>query len=177
MDLSKNSKMNSVREVSFSKKILGNARIKGIGKASLELSDNNFIIKSSEINYNFGERVSNIDFIIYSKGDFIQNDKMFIGIAGNQFDIECTENEDEFKSFYDIIKSIKGRQSSNNRLNKDFTEKIPSENNNVVDEVSENQEKETIKVSEEIRNFHNLMKDGIITEEEFEEKKKELLKL
>lgn len=47
----------------------------------------------------------------------------------------------------------------------------------MVENSEDNIEKETLNVSEEIRNFHNLMKDGIITEEEFEEKKKELLKL
>jgi predicted Zn-dependent peptidase len=31
-------------------------------------------------------------------------------------------------------------------------------------------------IPEEIRKYHELLKDGIITEEEFEEKKKELLK-
>ena len=32
-------------------------------------------------------------------------------------------------------------------------------------------------IPEEIRKYHELLKDGIITEEEFEEKKKELLKI
>ena len=44
--------------------------------------------------------------------------------------------------------------------------------------IEETQAKQIVRdIPEEIRKYHELLKDGIITEEEFENKKKELLKI
>ena len=90
--------------------------------------------------------------------------------------------------FYNNIKQIKenGQYTSNSKLQTDTSNKSLSDNyvskfiskkEEETNETETNVEESNINVSEEIRNFYNLMKEGIITEEEFEEKKKELLKL
>lgn len=181
MDLSNNKINNTISKTSSKGYGLNIVDIKGIGKASLELLNNEFIIKSMESDYNYSKSLDYMDFLLYSKGILILKDKFIIGLAGNQFEITCKEDANDFKTFYNNIKQIKNngktkdiKDLSNNSLNNNLVSKDISTNNEEVK--SENTEESVVSVSEEIRNFHNLMKEGIITEEEFEEKKKELLK-
>lgn len=187
MDLSKN-RVNSINKSNSNGLSLINAKVNDIGKSSLELSDNKLRIKSIESNYVIDKSLDGLDYLIYSKGNFIANDKIFMGISNEQFEINCTDNELEFKNFYDNIKQIKEKgefsnnsnsqnSSSNKTLSDNYVSKFISKKEKKTDETETNVEESNINVSEEIRNFYNLMKEGIITEEEFEEKKKELLKL
>lgn len=187
MDLSKN-RVNSINKSNSNGLSLSNAKVNDMGKSSLELSDNKLIIKSIESNSVIDKSLDGLDYLIYSKGNFIANDKIFMGISNEQFEISCTDDELEFKNFYDNIKQIKenGQFTDNSKLQTDTSNKSLSDNyvskfiskkEKKTDETETNVEESNINVSEEIRNFYNLMKEGIITEEEFEEKKKELLKL
>lgn len=187
MDLSKN-RANSISNSNSNGLSLNTAKVNGIGKVSLELSGNKLLIKSIESNNVINKSLDGLDYLIYSKGNFIANDKIFMGISNEQFEISCTDNELEFKNFYDNIKQIKekGQFNNNTNLQGNSSNKTLSDNNiskfiskkeEKSDDIENEVEKHNINVSEEIRSFYNLMKEGIITEEEFEEKKKELLKL
>lgn len=178
---------------------LNDISIKGFGNSSIELLDDNILIKSFQSNNNISKSLKDIDFLIYSKGNFLMEDKVFMGISGEQFEISTKENEIGLKNFFDSLVKMKGNVYSgnnllNNNLNTIQTNQTSLNNassieNGVVfdnsdnkvisnEDLSENEaETSSINVADEIRNFHNLMKDGIISEEEFEEKKKELLKL
>ncbi|WP_323735904.1 SHOCT domain-containing protein [Methanosphaera sp. ISO3-F5] len=176
--------LNKINEVNtHTKKVdvprLNSAKIKDVGNVSLELSENKFKIRSLDSMFNYNKPVQDIDFLLFSKGNFLLKDKFYIGIAGDQFEVNCLENEIEFKNFYESIK----RMRNNTRKDEKLLNKTPSytdtsinyNNTPLIQETEEKEEK--INISEEIRNFHNLMKEGIISEEEFEEKKKELLKM
>ncbi len=179
---------------------LNDVEIKGFGNSSIELSGENIIIKSFQSSNNLSKSISDIDFLIYSKGNFLIEDKVFMGISGEQFEISSKENDFALKNFFDNLVKSKGNVYSgndllDNNLNSIKTNQTSLNNMSSIDEngiifddsehnlVSEdstsenNANTDNISVAEEIRNFHNLMKEGIITEEEFEEKKKELLKL
>ncbi|HIH35892.1 MAG TPA: hypothetical protein HA255_05515 [Methanosphaera sp.] len=179
---------------------LNDIDIKGYGNSSIELLDGNIIFKSFQSNNNLSKSVDDIDFLIYSKGNFLMEDRVFMGISGQQFEISTKENEIGLKNFFDSLVKTKGSTYSGNNLLENNLNTIKTNQSNInnsssIDEnaiifdnsankvvsddsLSGNEmESETINVADEIRNFHNLMKDGIISEEEFEEKKKELLKL
>jgi hypothetical protein len=169
---------------------LNDVKIKGIGKSSIESSGNNLIINSYDSNFNFINSMDNIDFLIFSKGNFFNDDKVFIGIDGKQFELTCKNNENALHNFYDNLVKIKGfgirskeyvgldtfnsnynRKLSDNKVSKYISDNVDS------DKQLDSDDSQKQLASVEIRNFYNLMKEGIITEEEFEEKKKELLKL
>lgn len=171
--------------------VLNLTKIKNIGKASVEIANGDLLIKSFESGYTFRKPVETIDYLAYSKGNVFLEDKIYIGISGEEFDIACKENEYEFKNFYDNLVNIRESKNSGNNYNNNNTIKTinKSSNNKFSDNISKskfnhtldeqieesNTEEKVVNSSEEIRNFYNLMKEGIISEEEFEEKKKELL--
>lgn len=164
--------------------VIGNVNVKNIGKSSLQLSNNELIIKSFKTSYVYTESIDKVDYLAYSSGNFFIDEKIFIGINGEQFEISCKEDEFQFKNFFDTIKRIKHSRTANQNLLEDTVtgnQELPETNTSKVDEKKsedeEIEEEPKLSPSEEIRNFYNLMKEGIISEEEFEEKKNELLKL
>ncbi len=180
MNSSNNNNNNSINKTYSNESFLSIVEIKGIGNASLELANNNFIIRSHQSNYNYAKSLDKMDFLLYSNGNLIFNDKFFIGLAGEHFVINCKDNVNDFKIFYNNIKRIKANVKTENIPNNTLTNNVATThipNNNEVNKSENNADDSSINVSEEIRNFHNLMKEGIISEKEFEEKKKELLKL
>lgn len=179
---------------------LNDVKIKGFGNSSIELLDNNILIRSFQSNSNISKSINDIDFLIYSRGNFLLEDKIFMGIAGQQFEISTKDDEFGLKNFFDnLVKSKGGVYSGDNVLDDNLNavktnqtylnDSSSAEENGVIldnaqrnltaqeESAEEDADSESINVAEEIRNFYNLMKEGIITEEEFEEKKKELLKL
>lgn len=156
-------------------------KIKGFGKSNIDLTDNNLIFKALDTNFNVKKSVNDIDYLIYSKGNFFFDDTIYIGINGEQFEITCKNNEIGLRQFYDNMINIKaGNPQRNTLLRKDETINtsmaFTNQDNQYLDNNTSNSENNSPSISEEIRNGYNLMKEGIITEEEFEQMKKELLK-
>lgn len=157
---------------------LNNVEIKGFGKAYVDLYNDKLVFNSIETAYKLEKPIKQIDFLIYSKGNFLIEDRIHIGINGEQFEIATKKDEYQLKNFYDRL--------TRTRENAPITENSPENNNQqnqtantipeTADKAAEEVKNKSSSATDEIRNFYNLMKEGIISEEEFEEKKKELLK-
>ncbi|MDO5851070.1 MAG: hypothetical protein Q4Q23_01125 [Methanobacteriaceae archaeon] len=178
-------------------------KISGVGKCSVKVEDDNLIMKPLEIDYD-SEIVpfSKIVNLSYDAGNFIIEPK--IKVTTNQITYNLkgvNDNDSEMMSFYTKLKSIK-RESYSKRLNlnddieydieediydhkQEETSKksLPTINKNYNNQLAKNFSKNTSQdtnkedPTEEIRKYHKLKEDKIITEEEFNKKKKELLKL
>ena len=146
--------------------VINSVKIKGLGNSSLSLSRNDITIKSLESNYHITRSIDDIDFLVFSKGNFFFEDEMYIGISGKQYKI-ISKEEHVLKNFHDSLVRIKDNRTHVNS-------NIPENNADTIS--SADNSNRNINASDEIREFYNLMKEGIISEEEFEEKKRELLK-
>jgi hypothetical protein len=86
-------------------------------------------------------------------------------------------NNVEYKS--SLMSAILRIQSISNTLevdlNKDLAQKYISEINNLKDSISIGKSGNKIDIADQIKKLASLKNDGILTEEEFEKKKKELL--
>lgn len=178
---------------------IGVAKVDKTGKSSIELLHKDMLIKSYKTGNTLKISVDDIDFVSYSKGNFLEGDKIHIGISGNQLTITGnTDNEIELRNFYNnLIKvrndekmgfnyiddnenAITNTESSKN-ISSILEKHISSQNSNELkhNDIKKTENKQInnkFDPTEEIRKYYNLMKDGIISEEEFEEKKNELLK-
>lgn len=178
---------------------IGIAKVDKTGKSSIELLHKDMLIKSYKTGNTLKISVDDIDFVSYSKGNFLEGDKIHIGISGNQLTITGnTDNEIELRNFYNnLIKvrndekmgfnyiddnenAITNTESSKN-ISSILEKRISSQNSNELkhNDIKKTENKQInnkFDPTEEIRKYYNLMKDGIISEEEFEEKKNELLK-
>ncbi|MEE1117900.1 SHOCT domain-containing protein [Methanosphaera sp.] len=178
---------------------IGVAKVDKTGKSSIELLHKDMLIKSYKTGNTLKISVDDIDFVSYSKGNFLEGDKIHIGISGNQLTITGnTDNEIELRNFYNnLIKvrndekmgfnyiddnenAITNTESSKN-ISSILEKRISSQNSNELkhNDIKKTENKQInnkFDPTEEIRKYYNLMKDGIISEEEFEEKKNELLK-
>ena len=178
---------------------IGVAKVDKTGKSSIELLHKDMLIKSYKTGNTLKISVDDIDFVSYSKGNFLEGDKIHIGISGNQLTITGnTDNEIELRNFYNnLIKvrndekmgfnyiddnenAITNTESSKN-ISSILEKRISSQNSNELkhNDIKKTENKQInnkFDPTEEIRKYYELMKDGIISEEEFEEKKNELLK-
>lgn len=178
---------------------IGVAKVDKTGKSSIELLHKDMLIKSYKTGNTLKISVDDIDFVSYSKGNFLEGDKIHVGISGNQLTITGnTDNEIELRNFYNnLIKvrndekmgfnyiddnenAITNTESSKN-ISSILEKRISSQNSNELkhNDIKKTENKQInnkFDPTEEIRKYYNLMKDGIISEEEFEEKKNELLK-
>lgn len=178
---------------------IGVAKVDKTGKSSIELLHKDMLIKSYKTGNTLKISVDDIDFVSYSKGNILEGDKIHIGISGNQLTITGnTDNEIELRNFYNnLIKvrndekmgfnyiddnenAITNTESSKN-ISSILEKRISSQNSNELkhNDIKKTENKQInnkFDPTEEIRKYYNLMKDGIISEEEFEEKKNELLK-
>lgn len=170
MDLYKNDV--NFRKSSSGVLTLNDANIKGFGKSNVDLSRNEIILKALESTFEVSKSVNDIDFLIYSKGNFFFDDTIYMGIGGEQYEITCKNDEIGLRNLYDNLVRTKAK----NTPSKPILQQNNQTNINHTNDLSPPEEENKVSTSEEIRNFYNLMKDGIISEEEFEEKKKELLK-
>jgi hypothetical protein len=140
--------------------IFNNASVKNIGLSNLIITGNELIINSNITNYHFKESINNIDFLVFSNGNLIWKDKIFIGINSIIFEISCEDNDNSLRDFYyNIVRSKEMGIPSNYNSNSSS-----SETNQLPD-----------KKYDEIRNLYDQMKKGIISEEEFEKEKAILL--
>lgn len=178
---------------------IGIAKVDKTGKSSVEILHKDLMIKSYKTGNTFKISVNDIDFVSYSKGNFIEGDKIHIGVSGNQLTISSVgDNEVELKNFYNNLIKVRNNEkmgvnyfNDNENLNNnpEFSKNISSILEKRINSQSTNVSKQENSVktqnrrktddfdpTEEIRKYYSLMNDGIITKDEFEEKKKELLK-
>lgn len=177
---------------------IGIAKVDKTGKSSVELLHKDMMIKSYKTGNTFKISVDDIDFVSYSKGNFLEGDKIHIGVSGNQLTISSIgDNEIELRNFYNNLIKVRTDEkigvnyiedNENQISNTEFSKNISSILEKRISSQSINQSKlkkseksQKVKVNndfnptEEIRKYYNLMEDGIISKEEFEEKKNELL--
>ncbi len=165
---------------------IGIAMVDDIGKASVELSQSNLIIKSYTTNQTLKIPLSDLDFASYSTGNFLVEDKIHLGVSGRQYSIASTNNnETELRNFYENILKVKENEKprvkyeNKEEIHHTIIERGYPINQEQKEEEPEDSEPEThhekFDPAEEIRKYHSLMKDGIISEKEFENKKEELL--
>lgn len=177
---------------------IGIAKVDKTGKSSVELLHKDMMIKSYKTGNTFKISVDDIDFVSYSKGNFLEGDKIHIGVSGNQLTISSIgDNEIELRNFYNNLIKVRNDEkigvnyiedNENQISNTEFSKNISSILEKRISSQSINQSKlkkseksQKVKVNndfnptEEIRKYYNLMEDGIISKEEFEEKKNELL--
>lgn len=173
---------------------VGVVKIQGYGKASARIETNKLIIESYEHNNNIVEPISAITLLSYYPGNFINEPKLTIGVNSKQYILAgVDDNDTELEQFYNTLLGIKNREK-HGPLNKNG---MPRPNQQITNpkkapqsdsfaqpaQINENNiqmPEEEIKQADpvdEIRRYYQLKEDGIITEEEFEKKKKQLLDL
>lgn len=152
------------------------------------------LIKSYKTGNTFKISVDDIDFVSYSKGNFLEGDKIHIGVSGNQLTITGSkDNQTELRNFYNNLIKVRNDEKmgfnyiEDNEKNNNLMESSKNISSILEKHLSSQKSGETEHVSVEktsnkefdptevIRKYYNLMKDGIISEEEFKEKKNELL--
>ncbi len=175
---------------------IGIANVTKTGKSSVEILHKDLMIKSYKNGNTLKISIDDIDFVSYSRGNIIEGDKIHIGISGNQLTITSTNNETELKNFYNNLIKVRNNEKmgvnyleyTHNGSSTEFSKNISSIldkriNKQIPVQSTENKAKKTsnkkvigkIDPTEEIRKYYNLLEDGIISKEEFEKKKKELL--
>lgn len=175
---------------------IGIANVNKTGKSSVEILHKDLMIKSYKNGNTLKISIDDIDFVSYSRGNIIEGDKIHIGISGNQLTITSTNNETELKNFYNNLIKVRNNEKmgvnyleyNHNGSSTEFSKNISSIldkriNKQISVQSTGNKAKKTsnkkvigkIDPTEEIRKYYNLLEDGIISKEEFEKKKKELL--
>lgn len=184
---------------------VGIVKVDGMGKCSAKLENNAIILDPYESPQQSQIiPLEEINFLSYDEGNFINEPKFNIGTSGKHYVLAgVDDNDDELKRFYNTILNIKensripkyqngvpqpnthvtnpNKQPQLQHNNMDFN---PSVNNSTEqsqphllnnDDVIDGQDK--MDPVAEIRRYFELKEDGIITEEEFTKKKKQLLGL
>ena len=135
---------------------------KGIGTTNIGIMNDTISINAISNDSYIRIPINELDFVLYSKGNFFIKSKIFLGICGDQFELSMRKNSQNFKKLYDTIVNL--RKNINNKITSRPTNQ-DNEQNSII-----------LSPSDEIGKYYNLFKQGAITKEEFEEKKKELLK-
>lgn len=184
---------------------VGIVKVNNMGKCSAIIDNNKLILKPYEGTSKVVIPISEINLIQYDKGNFINEPKLSVGAIGSQFVLAGVDNnDDELNAFYQTLLDLRQKQEKlltnqkrNERMphpNKNVTnpnklmntqnnfQELSNSNNPLTDEADQiNEEITTQQVDfdpvDEIRRYYELKEDGIITEEEFEQKKKQLLNL
>lgn len=177
---------------------IGIAKVDKTGKSSLQILHDDLMIKSYKTGHTLKISVKDIDFVTYSRGNIVEGDKIHIGVSGNQLTITGVGgNNYELKNFYNNLIKVRNNEkmgvnfledNQNTKSSAESSKNISSiiekrVNTRISQQPTQNKTKKRsnkkiikdIDPTEEIRKYHSLMKDGIITEEEFEKKKNELL--
>lgn len=172
---------------------VGVVKIPTFGKASARIESNKLILESYEHPNRIVESISAITLLSYKPGNFINEPKLTIGVSSKQYILAGVDDNDvELEQFYNTLLNIKNKQNNSPRLtnsmpqpNQNITNphKAPQSNNFTpqADNINATPEKKSVTPPEdpadEIRKYYQLKEDGIITEEEFEKKKKQLLNI
>ena len=178
---------------------VGIVKIDGFGKASARIESNKLIFDSYESSNTIKENIPDITLLSYNQGNFINEPKLIIGITNIQYVLAGVDNnDDELERFYHRLLDIKNNEKANINKNQSgmprpnqnitnpnkisqppFNQNINQRNINQNDNniPSNNPDEENIQKDpvDEIRRYYQLKEDGIITEDEFNKKKKQLL--
>ena len=179
---------------------VGVVKVNNIGKCSSIIDQNKLILNPYDSNNIIAIPIAEINLIQYDKGNFINEPKLTVGAGGSQFVLAGVDNnDDELNAFYETLLDMRQNQEKllkNNNQSKNPGMPIPNKNitnpnkllntennfqqikqpkNNFVPEESEPQQE--IDAVDEIRRYYELKEDGIISEEEFNQKKKQLLNI
>ncbi|RAP54130.1 MAG: hypothetical protein BZ137_03805 [Methanosphaera sp. rholeuAM130] len=177
---------------------VGVVKVNNIGKCSAIIDNHNLVLTPYEGNNKIIVPIGEINLIQYDKGNFINEPKLSVGAKGSQFVLAGVDNnDDELNAFYQSLLDLRQKEEKLLKNNK-RTDGMPHPNNNITNpnklintkndfpEVNNPdsqyegdvplQQVEFDPVSE-IRRYYELKEDGIISEEEFEQKKKQLLDL
>ena len=183
---------------------VGIVKVNNIGKCSAKIDSNKLILKPYEGNSEVVIPISEINLIQYDKGNFINEPKLSVGAIGSQFVLAGVDNnDDELNAFYQTLLDLRQKQeklltnqkrnegmphpnknvtnpnklmnTENNFPKTDNQKPVTDGTNQINDELAAQQVE--FDPVDEIRRYYELKEDGIITEEEFEQKKKQLLDL
>jgi hypothetical protein len=178
---------------------VGIVKVNNIGKCSAIIDNNKLVLTPYEGNSNVVIPINEINLIQYEKGNFINEPKLSVGAVGSQFVLAGVDNnDDELNAFYQTLLDLRQKQdklltkSKRNDMmphpNKNVTnpnklintekkfQQVPEMDNQESDEGPIPEHNDFDPVSE-IRRYYELKEDGIISEEEFNQKKKQLLDL
>ncbi len=184
---------------------VGIVKVNNMGKCSAIIDNNKLVLTPYEGTSKVVIPLSEINLIQYDKGNFINEPKLSVGAIGSQFVLAGVDNnDDELNAFYQTLLDLRQKQEKL-LTNQKRNDGMPHPNKNVTNpnklmntennfrEVTNtnnpvpggiNQTDEDIMTQQaefdpvdEIRRYYELKEDGIITEEEFEQKKKQLLDL
>lgn len=180
---------------------VGVVKIQNFGKFSAFISNNTVNLISYENAQDILIKIPDISLIQYNEGNFINEPKLTIGVKSTQFVLAGVDNNDEeLNIFYQTLLDLRQKQenintkNNNNSMphpNKNITNpnKLINKNNNFnqdnipYDENIQNEDniqndnltsKDPV---DEIRRYYELKEEGIISEEEFNKKKEQLLNL
>lgn len=186
---------------------VGVVKLNNLGKFSAIINQNKVILNSYEGQNDIVIRIPDINLIQYDEGNFIMEPKLIIGAEGSQFELAGVDNnDDELNRFYQTLLDLRqqqenllqNKQSNNNSMphpHRKITNpnKLINSENNFNSEVNNKPMQDTINNDysvqndtedsnsidpvSEIRRYYELKEDGIISEEEFNQKKKQLLDL
>ncbi len=184
---------------------VGIVKVNNMGKCSAIIDNNKLVLTPYEGSSKVVIPLSEINLIQYDKGNFINEPKLSVGAIGSQFVLAGVDNnDDELNAFYQTLLDLRQKQEkllTNQKRNdgmphpnKNVTNpnklmntennfrEVTNPNNPVPGVINQTDEDMMTQQAEfdpvdEIRRYYELKEDGIITEEEFEQKKKQLLDL
>lgn len=143
---------------------VGIVKYDGFGKCSVVANTSKVLVKSyTNPRKQVHIAMDKIEYIRYEEGDFLFEPRITIGAKSLTYTIKGYDNNDiELRAFYDTILGIKR------------TGRLPEQ---VTDKEDTHKTYRDIDPAIEIRKFYQLYVDGIITKQEFDTKKEELLKI
>lgn len=174
---------------------VGVVKLEGFGKTSAVLQGDKIIFESYEGRQIPMLKLADIQRLEFQPGNFINEPKMIIGIPNQQLQLKgLDDNDQEFERFYNTLLKLKQQEQKQmqpsvadtpNRM--DMSQQIPTSNqppmmdktpvqpNNIRSNTPISDEE--VDPVDEIRKYFKLKEDGIITDEEFQKKKEQLLGL
>ena len=90
---------------------IGVANVDKTGKSSVEILHRDLMIKSYKSGHTLKISVDDIDYVSYSQGNFLEGDKIHIGVSGNQLTITSIgKNQMELKNFYNNLIKVRNNE-------------------------------------------------------------------
>ncbi len=183
---------------------VGVVKVEGYSKASVRLQSDEILFDAYDGSQIPAINLNQITELCFIPGNFINEPKFDIGLGARHFILKgVDDNDTELERFYNTILNLKQRQQRG-RQNGEVSNQggMPKPNRNITNPnkqqnfsdmqtqqeyIPSNQDVDNTQYIQsepseydpvsEIRRYYELKEDGIISEEEFEEKKKQLLNL
>lgn len=159
---------------------VGVVKVGGVGNYSMRIESDKILLDPYDNAHPpIAVAIASIKRISYDKGNFIMEPKLYVDTDRDALVFAGVDNNDaELERFYNTLLSIKtNEEMANNNTQQNLNNNMmTNRNNNTVNPASSvSPADESADAVDEIRRYYQLKEDGIITEEEFEEKKKQLL--